>query len=148
MTETAKTIHFLREKWKELGKNKEISNALVAESTKKENISKGGGILWVKYNSKDLDSELTWTFVGRNDMSNGKSIWSEIPKIIPNFEKISVDYDPSKHCLILLTVPHTSEQMFGQMVRINYNSKGEVANFQEEIQNFQEDSEGIWNFRL
>ena len=138
----AQTIQLLKDKWAEISANEELRRAFIVEA--KQHTTTGGGILWIKYDSRETGTSLWWTFVPKES-----AMWNDIPRFVGNFESVTTDYDPEKHCLMFLSVPHGANSMYGQMVRVNYegeNSTPPTTSLPSSRGNTTED--GTWNFRL
>lgn len=133
----AETIQLIRDKWNEIGQDEQLSRAFVTEA--RSHIGDGGGVLWIKYDSRDPSAQPKWTFVPR-----GSELWNQIPRFITNFTELTRDYNPEKHCLLFLSVPHGVESMYGQMTRVNYERDEDTAISTSQPQ----ENDDTWTFRL
>ena len=79
----------IKNKWQELS-----NDSMMFESIKNHaNVLKDkGGVIWIKYMSKEPKTPFTWCFIERG--SNG---WKNMPTFANNFSHIEKVYDPEKH---------------------------------------------------
>lgn len=139
MATSGELVQIIRDRWKAIGSNRELAASLIDEC--KRHTDTGGGVIWIKYESIENNdgSSFTWAFVPK-----GSTMWDAIPRFVTTFSEISKDYDPSKHCLLFMTIPRSDEEKsYGQMVRINYDTT--VGDSGSEVV---VGSDGSWNFRL
>lgn len=134
----AEIIQSIKNKWNTIGNNSQLTRAFLEEARSNAQCGDGGGVVWIKYDSRKDDAQPLWTFVPR-----GSDLWGKIPQFVPNFEILTRDYDPMKHCLLFLSVPSGNESSYGQMTRVNYDRVIEDLRSLQPLQ-----SSNSWSFSL